>query len=436
MTLHSANYAEKTVISGLMIDPQAFWKVADVVGAEDFDQADFRTIFEAVQDARNEGRDADPVTLAEAMPQMANRILEIANAAFSSATIRAHAEIVARKATARRVRAAGLRISKLPDDDAIGEAQRIMAACQPRATSAVRSIRSFMQDALGAMQQRVDAAGALTGIPTSLPWLDEQTSGWQRGDLIVLAARPSVGKTALALQCAIAAAKAEQPVFFASLEQSGAQLAERAISHLSGISFWRVMRPKLLGNDEWQQITDAGAVIKDLPIRIDETGALPVEAICARARQANATQRLGLIAIDYLTQITPPRAEKTADSIQIVTRALKALAKDLGVPVLLLSQLNRAGDEKPVLRNLRDSGAIEQDADVVIFLHRPDPANRGLVELAVAKQRNGPISETYLRADMDRMRFYETDERPATNSMSPTRGFRQSAVPRNGVGAP
>ena len=405
--------AEAAVLGACLIDQQAYWRVADILGADDFARADHRALWESIAELRRAGADADFVTVGEKTPQLANLALELASNTPGSSNVRSYATWVLQAAVERRVQVAGQRIAKLRGDDVLGEAQRILDTCQPRATSAVRSIRSFLQDSVKVMQERCDATDILTGVPTSLDWLDEMTSGWQRGDLIVVAARPSVGKTALALQCALHAAKVGHPVFFASLEQSGAQIAERSLAHLSGVSLQHITQPKLVEEHEWARITDAGSVINELPIQIDETGALTAEAICARARQCNAEKRLGLIVIDYLTQISPPTAKTTADAIQIITRSIKALAKELAVPVILLSQLNRDGEDRPILKNLRDSGAIEQDADVVIFLHRPDPSRREIIELIIAKQRNGPCDTTYLHAAMDKMRFGPTDYKPA-----------------------
>jgi replicative DNA helicase len=395
-----------------MMDPQAYWRVADILGREDFADDELREIWIAIEDLRKAGLDADSVTVGEKHPRLFQRAFEVVNNTPGASNVRGYAKWVLSAATERRVNAAGQRIAKLRGDDAVGEAQRILASCHPRAMSAVRSMREFVQESVLVMQQRCDSTEALTGVPTSLEWLDEQTAGWQRGDLIILAARPSVGKTAFALQACLYAAAQKHPVFLASLEQSGAQIAERSIAHLAGVSMQHILQPKRIEEHEWPRVSNAGADLAALPMMIDETGALTVEAISARVRQVNAERRLGLVAIDYLTQIQPPRADKTADAIQAITRALKALAKELAVPVLLLSQLNREGEARPALTTLRDSGAIEQDADVVIFLHRPQPDRRELVELTIAKQRNGPCDSVYLHADMERMRFLPTEERP------------------------
>lgn len=415
--------AEASVIGACLLDSQAYWRVADIISADDFSTQTNHQIWDAIAELSRSGTAPDYVTVNASLPSVpVSSLMEIANNTPGSANVRGYAERVLQAATERRVRLAGQRIAKLVGPEALSEAQRIMAACQPRSISAVRSMRAFLKDSVALMKSRCDATEFLTGVPTSLEWLDEMTAGWQRGDLIILAARPSVGKTALAIQCAIHAAQSGHPIFFASLEQSGAQVAERATAYVSGVSMQHILQPKRVDEYEWPRLEAAHQGLSELPILIDETGALTVEAICARARQANADKRLGLVLIDYLTQITPPRADKMADAIQVITRTLKALAKELSVPVILLSQLNRDGDDRPILKNLRDSGAIEQDADVVVFLHRPNKDQRELIELIIAKQRNGPIDSTYLHAAMDKMRFLPTDETPR-QPRATVRGF-------------
>lgn len=416
--------AETAVLGAVMVSDQAYWRVADLLVADDFSSGESRRLWEVVCDLYRQGMAADPVTVADRVPALSAFALSAANVPCSTTNARAYAELVVQKATERRVNAAGRQMAALKGVDALMEAQALLGSCVPKNSGAVRPIRDFLRESVMVMQQRCDATEVLTGVPTSLPWLDEQTAGWQRGDLIILAARPSLGKTALALQCALHAAEAGNGLLFFSLEQSGAQIADRAMAHVSRVSLQSILQPKRIEEHEWARIGCAGKTIGELPLLIDETGALAVDSICARARQANADKRLGLIVIDYLTQIMPPKADKMADAVQMITRQLKALAKALSVPVMLLSQLNRKGDEKPHLTHLRDSGAIEQDADVVLFLHRPDENKADLVELTIAKQRNGVRDvHRYLRADMAHMRFIETDDVPTVATVSRARGF-------------
>jgi replicative DNA helicase len=419
--------AEVAVLGACLVDPQAYWRVADCVCGDDFGNPEHRKIWDSIAFVAKDGKDPDVFSVASLLPSSELRIVEISNAPYSSKNVRTYAGLVAESATARRVVSAGQRIAKLSGKDVLAEAQRILASCQPKALSAVRPLRSFLQECQQLMQSRHDATDALTGVPTSLEWLDEMTSGFQRSDLVVIAARPSVGKTGFAIQAALHAASSGRPVFFASLEQSGVQIAERAVAHTAGVSLQRIMQPKRVEESEWPRIVNAMAELSGLPLQMDESGALSVEAISARARQCNADNRLGLIVIDYLQQIIPPKADKMADAIQHVTRALKALAKELAVPVILLSQLNRDGEDRPVLKNLRDSGAIEQDADLVLFLHRPDATQRDLIELIIGKQRNGPADvSTFLHGPGERMRFVPTDERPTPKTQ--VRGFGRAVA--------
>jgi replicative DNA helicase len=420
--------AELAVLGACLVDQSAYWKCADLIGPDDFALPAHCSLWNAIAEQRKAGRDADFITIAEQHPDLTAIATSASNGAFATTNVRLYAELVLSDAVQRRVNAAGLRIAKLVGEDSMGEAQKILGACQPQAGGAAKPIREYLRESVRMMQERCEATEVLTGVATSLPWLDEQTAGWQRGDLVILAARPSVGKTALALQFALHAAQVGHPIFFASLEQSGAQIADRSLAHLSGVSLQHILQPKRVEEWEWPKISAAGAILEKLPLYVDESAAVKVEAISARARQLNATKRLGLIVIDYLTQIMPPRADKVADAIQTITRAIKALAKELGVPVILLSQLNRDGAEKPKLTHLRDSGAIEQDADAVLFLHRPDDSNRELVELTIAKHRNGPCDSTYLAAHMDIMKFSETQDVPQTPTPPRRRGFNTFAA--------
>lgn len=412
--------AESAVIGACLLAPDAYWQIADLIGADDFSRDAYAEIWQAITDTIHAGRPVDAVTFGEHCPKHAMLAVECANATPGAANIRAYAEIVQRNAVTRRVRVSGGRIAKLAGEDALGEAQRILATCAPRAASAIKHAKEYLTTSVDLMQQRIAATEVLTGVPTSIDWLDESLSGWQRGDLIIVAARPSVGKTALAVQAAIHAAKAGTPTLFVSLEMAGHQLTDRMIAHIARVDMQAIRQPKKVTEEQWPRIGRAGEVIAGMPLLIDDTSALTVDAICARVRQADAAKRLGLVVIDYLTQITPPRAQNTNDGVQLITRQLKALAKDVRVPVILLSQLNRgAGDREPTLISLRDSGAIEQDADVVIFLHRPDESRKYLITCTVAKQRNGPIGKCFLHFDGGTQTFTETEAPVGANQPKP-----------------
>lgn len=415
--------AESAVLGGCLLVSEAYWQIADLLAVDDFSRPEYSAMFGAIGDLLRRGVPVDAVTFGEHCPQHAKAAVECASATPGAANIRAYAEIVQRNAVTRRVHAASARIAKLSGPDVMGEAQRILAACAPRMASAIRPAKEYLSQSVARMAERCNQDGDLTGVPTSVAWLDTMLSGWQRGDLIIIAARPSVGKTALAVQSALHAATDERPTLFLSLEMAGNQLTDRMLAHLARVDMQRIRQPKQIEEDQWARIGDAGKRIANAPLLIDDTSGITVDAICARVRQANAMTRLDLVVIDYLTQIIPPRAQSVAEGLQVITRTLKALAKEIQVPIILLSQLNRQGENKPSLTTLRDSGAIEQDADVVIFLHRPNDDRRHLIEVLIGKQRNGPIGEGYLHFDGHTQIFSATDERPPAPA-SRVRGLR------------
>lgn len=419
----SATNPESAVLGACLLDPAAYWRCADLLTADDFAQGGHRRLWGVIADLHREGGAVDSLTVSERDPALSQLAFDLGSGAFSAANARTYAGIVAQRAIERRVIAAGQRIASLRGDDALAEAQRILAACAPRNVAAVRHAREVLGESVKALTARYETGERMTGLGTSLPGLDALTSGWQRSDLIVVGARPSVGKTALGLQCALHAASAGAPVLMFSAEMAGRQIMDRAIAHVSGVPLSAIRCPHDIEAEGWPKITRASETLSAMPLWIDDSAGLTVEAIAARARQLDAEKRLGLVVIDYLQHLTPPRAEKTVDAVQLMTRALKAMAKALDVPVLLLSQLNREGEDRPTLRALRDSGAIEQDADVIAFLHRPRADKRDEIQLILAKQRNGETGDLWLHADMPHMRFIETDE-PQHEPEQRRSGFR------------
>lgn len=423
--------AEANVIGACLMVPDAYWQCVDLLTGDDFTSEAHRELWKLIGTLAKAGVQADAVTVGDRNPALAAYAAECASATASAANVRAYAEIVQREAVTRRVHSAGTRISKLCGPDTLGEAQRIIATCVPGMATSIKPARDHLRTSIALMTERHAATEALTGLSTSIDELDEITSGWQPGDLILIGARPSVGKTALTLQVAAHAAQAGAPVLFLSLEMSGPQLTDRLLSHLAAVDSQFIRQPKRMPEADWARIGAASERVQQMPLLIDDTGALTIEGVCARVRQADATHRLGLVVIDYLTQMTPPKADRGDQAIQIITRALKALAKDLRIPIILLSQLNRAGDGEPTLVSLRESGAIEQDADVVILMHRPDAENKALVKCKVAKQRNGPTGDVWLHFDGAIQRFTPTDERPVVADSKKRQGLR--AVPRDPI---
>ncbi len=419
--------AETAVLGASLCSPDAYWRVADLLTPDDFAGAGHRKLYAMVTELARQESPFDAVTIGDTDPNLGALALQLAGSeGWRAANVRAYAGMVASAAVARRVKLAGQQIARLDGPDVLGQAQQILGGCLPRHIGEVKHIREFIRASVMELQRRVDAKGEMTGIPTGLPALDELTCGLQPGDLIVLAARPSIGKTAMAIQLLVNACRHDKHALFFSLEMTGVKIADRVQAHVAQVNAAGMKRPELFDNADFGALFNAAAEIAELPLHIDETPALTIEALCARARQLHATQRLDLIAIDYLTQMTPPVGKNlsTADALQIITRALKSLAKELNVPVILLSQLNRDGEgHRPTLKALRDSGAIEQDADMVIFLHRPDAEDRRHIVLILEKQRDGETGDIHLDANYRHQRFTEV-EAPAEPRQQPRGGFR------------
>lgn len=409
---------EQAVIGAMMLDENAYWRVADVVRVDDFTTAVNAEIFEAIADLCKQGKPVDPVTMGEELPQHAAYMLDVcSNCTTSSA--RHYAEEVRKAGEMRRVNVAGQKIAAMHCGYA--EAQRILAEVAPRDSSAAKPIKAYMVDALNLMQQRCDAESDVTGLPTGLARLDDKTSGLQPGTLIMIAARPSMGKTAFALQLAVRTGLRSHRVAVFELEMTGVQLSERAVSLISGVSFGKIKSPKALDDADWPRITDAFAKLEKSALIVDESSTQSVDSVCARVRQLHMQSPLAMVVIDHLGLMDLPGKANPVNETGAITKALKALAKDLNIPVVLLVQLNRSceqrSDKRPMLSDLRESGRIEEDADVVMMLYRDDyynenSAHKGYVEVLIRKNRDGETGMVPLRANLAVMRFESCDGLP------------------------
>lgn len=406
--------AEMAVLGCCLVDPKCYWKIADLLEPSDFGKRDQNRLFAEIARRARDGEDFDPVTIADAIPDLAQLGYSCStNEGWRGSNVLGYAKLVADGAMTRRVKLAGAQIVHLEGEDIVGQAQRILSECAPRNVGAIKHISDFLRLSTDEIMRRHAATEKLTGIRTGIKALDDLTEGWQPTDLIIIAARPSVGKTAFAMQCVLAAAKSGKTALVFSLEMNGKQLNDRVTSSIGRVDGMHLRNPKQMPEEDWAKWGRACTEIRELPIYIDDNSGITVDVICARARQQHAITPLSLIAIDYLTMISPPKAQSTTDALQIITRTLKGLAKELGVPVICLSQLNRGGEgQRPTMKTLRDSGAIEQDADVVIFLHRPSEAHRDYLELIVSKQRNGPCGDLAINAEMRFMTMTQAGRRP------------------------
>jgi replicative DNA helicase len=416
--------AEQAVLGGLMLAPDAMDKVADKLGEDDFYRKDHRLIWRAIAELANKGMPCDAVTLgdwfdANGMAELvggASYLIELANATPSAANIAAYADIVREKSVLRQLIDAGTAITEdgyRPEGKSVQEVmelaeQRVfkIAESGARGKKDIVSMRTAVSEAFRLLSQRYENRGQLTGVSTGFTDLDELTSGLQPSDLIIVAARPSMGKTAFALNIAEAAAmRGKKSVAVFSMEMSASQLAFRLISSLGRIHQSH-LRTGDLAEEDWPRVTSAITMLSDAKIFIDDTPAMSPVEMRSRARRLQREHGLGLIVIDYLQLMqVPGNKENRATEISEISRGLKALAKELDVPVIALSQLNRSleqrADKRPMMSDLRESGAIEQDADVIMFIYRDEYYNKespdkGLAEIIIGKQRNGPTDTVKL----------------------------------------
>ena len=421
--------AEQSVLGGLLLDNAAFERIGDLLTERDFYRDDHRRIWRHIVALIERGRPADVVTVDESIKGGEDRdrtgglayLGALAQNTPSAHNIRRYAEIVRERAIMRKLVEVGVEIS----DSALNPAGRDIGQILDEAESKVfqiaeagaRGQQGFhdIQQLLTRVMERVemlyqrDNPSDITGVPTGYRDLDERTSGLQGGDLIIVAGRPSMGKTAFALNIAEhVAVENRLPVAVFSMEMSGTQLAMRMLGSIGHLDQHK-LRTGRLTDEDWNRLTNAVGKLHEAPIHIDESAAINALELRARARRLHRQYgKLGLIVIDYLQLMSASgdsEEENRATQISAMSRSLKALAKELDVPVVALSQLNRGLEQRPnkrpVMSDLRESGAIEQDADLILFIYRDEVYNdstpdKGIAEIIIGKQRNGPIGTVKL----------------------------------------
>ena len=430
--------AEQSVIGGLLLENEALDKVADILSAEDFYQFDHKTIFQHIAKLIERNRPADIVTVAESLESTAE-LTQIGGIAYlgslaqntpTAANIRRYAEIVRERAIMRKLVTVGSGIAESAYSPNGRDAQQLLDEAEAKifqiAEGGKRSSEGFqdIKVLLPQVAERIDMLFSrdnpsdVTGIPTGFSDLDSMTSGFQGGDLVIVAGRPSMGKTAFSINIAEnVALDTGLPVAIFSMEMASTQLAMRMIGSVGRLDQHR-MRTGRLEDEDWEKLTTALGKLNEAPIFIDEGAALSSFDVRARSRRLHRQcGKLGLIVVDYLQLMAAPagrQGENRATEISEISRSLKALAKELDVPVVALSQLNRSveqrPDKRPVMSDLRESGAIEQDADLILFIYRdevynPDSSDKGTAEIIIAKQRNGPIGRVRLTFIGEHTRF-------------------------------
>ncbi|HEX7026971.1 MAG TPA: replicative DNA helicase [Gammaproteobacteria bacterium] len=410
--------AEQAVLGSLLLSDGAWDIVADRVVEVDFYRKEHRLIFRAIAALAQQDKPRDVVTLSEWLEQRgelekAGGMLYLGTLAKdtpSAANVKAYAEIVRERSVLRQLIQVGEGIAASAYDAGDREVKELLDEAETRVfkiadegagrQSGFRGIKDLLSQAVDRIDELFNNGSAVTGVATGFDKFDEMTSGLQPSDLIIVAGRPSMGKTSFAMNIAEnAAIKHRKPVAIFSMEMSGEQLAMRMISSLGRIN-QQSLRTGRLEDSDWPRITSAIAMLSEAPLFVDETPALSPTELRARARRIKREHGLGLIVVDYLQLMNVPQnKENRATEISEISRALKALAKELNVPVIALSQLNRSleqrPDKRPVMSDLRESGAIEQDADVIVFIYRDevyneDSPDKGTAEILIRKQRNGP----------------------------------------------
>ncbi|WP_447544445.1 replicative DNA helicase [Neisseria gonorrhoeae] len=420
--------AEQSVLGGLMLENPAWDRIADVVSGEDFYRHEHRLIFRSIAKLINEGRPADVITVQEDLQR--NEELEVAGGfeylitlaqnTPSAANIRRYAEIVRERSIMRQLAEVGTEIARSAYNPQGRDAGRLLDEAENKvfqiAESTAKSKQGFLEmpDLLKEVVQRIDMLYSrdnpdeVTGVPTGFIDLDKKTSGLQPGDLIIVAGRPSMGKTAFSINIAeYVAIEKHLPVAVFSMEMGGAQLVMRMLGSVGRLD-QSVLKTGRLEDEHWGRLNEAVVKLSDAPMFIDETPNLTALELRARARRLarRFDGRLGLIVIDYLQLMAASgRSDNRASELGEISRSLKALAKELQVPIIALSQLSRTveqrTDKRPMMSDLRESGAIEQDADLIMFMYRDEYYNqesqmKGYAECIIGKHRNGPVGKIFL----------------------------------------
>ena len=434
--------AEQAVLGGVFLDKEAWDKVAERVREEDFYRRDHRIIFRAISQLSNEGQPYDIVTVAEWLENhqlldesggMRN-LAALAENTPSASNISAYADIVRKRSILRQLVSATSDINDTVFNPQGQSSEQILefaeqtvfeiAEQETRGRKSYQNISAYTDVVMERIQALAESESSITGIRTGYHDLDSLTAGFQRADLIIIAGRPGMGKTALAVNIAeTAAIKDKHSVAIFSMEMQAEQLTMRMMSSLANIDQHKVRTGKLDG-DDWIRFTSTVGMLQETKMFIDDTPALTPAELRARCRRISREHGLDLVVVDYLQMMqVAGTAENRATEISEISRSLKAMAKELNIPVIALSQLNRSlesrQDKRPVMSDLRESGAIEQDADVIIFIYRDEEydketPDKGMAEIIISKQRNGPIGKVKLAWRGQYTRFDNFVEDPLT----------------------
>ena len=431
--------AEQAVLGAMLIEKEAIARVTELLKGGDFYREAHRLIFEAMLDLYNRNEAVDMITVIELLKREDNLekvggiayVTSLANSVPTAANVHYHAKIVEEKALLRQLIQTSTKIAALGYEGSeevsqiVDQAEKmILEVSNRRIGGDFTPIKSIVLDAFGKIEQLYESRGGITGLATGFKDLDRLTSGLQKSDLILVAARPSMGKTAFTLNIASnVAIREKKAVAFFSLEMSKEQLVQRMLCAEASIDSQK-LRIGELEDDDWTKLINAADRLSGAPIFIDDTAGISVLEMRSKARRLKVEHDLSLIIIDYLQLMQGSGGkggENRQQEISEISRSLKGLARELGVPVVALSQLSRSVEsrqvKKPMLSDLRESGSLEQDADIVAFLYRedyynPDTENKNITEIIVAKHRNGPVDSVQLFFHKQFTRFADLTRMP------------------------
>jgi replicative DNA helicase len=427
--------AEESVLGSVLLDNQAINVCLEQIRAEDFYKSSYQTVFEAMVALTDRHEPIDPVTLGEQLRSMGQleaiggpqTLSFLASSVPNAANVSYYARVIKEMAIRRRlihestdIINSAYEMEGCIEDFIDTTEQRILGVSDLRTGAAFHKVSEIVQDSISLVEKLYDQKEPVTGVPSGLSKLDRMTAGFQPSDLVIVAARPSMGKTALVLGMAqYVGIYVRKPVAFFSLEMSKEQLVLRMLCSESRINNSNVRTGNLTERD-FARIVDGASRISESDIFIDDTPALTITELRAKARRLAREHSLGLVVVDYLQLLRSPAYSNSREQeISDISRSLKALAKELNVPVVALSQLNRSvesrNDKRPMMSDLRESGAIEQDADIIMFIYRDEVYNKespdkGVAELIISKQRTGPTGAVRVAFSGEYTRFDNLDE--------------------------
>ncbi len=431
--------AERGVLGSIIIDPEAIVQVGDFLTAEDFYRDAHRSIYEVIVQLYEQREAADFITICDELERR-NKLEDVGGASYitslinqvpTSGNVEYYGRIVERTAILRRlIHAAGeiaaIAYDEVDADLALEKAEQLIFSIgQRHAHSDFSPLRDLLSEYMNKLDQLHERRGTIVGVPTGFTDLDRLTGGLQKSDLIILAARPAVGKTSLSLSLAHnSAIKHQRSIAIFSLEMSKEQLVQRLLSMDAAVDQQR-LRTGWIEDDDWERIIYSMGTLSEANIWIDDTAGISTVEMRSKARRLQAEHGIDLIIVDYLqlmqSSVSGKRNENRVQEISEISRNLKGLARELDIPVLALAQLSRAVDSRqskvPILSDLRESGSIEQDADIVMFIYRDDVYNpeserKNIADIIVAKHRNGPVGEVSLYFQANQTRFRDLEMTP------------------------